>query len=246
MVTQQDGMIKMNKLYEKAIANPKAAVLSSLLLFLFVLGVCAAGYLGWQRYNDTEAKLQQAIVLTQQQVRDVNTLQNLLKENKQNAQILSEFIMKAQAGQVQPIANFTVQAASPVQAAQQVASRINTNDPALPPAALEKTDRTIVTTLHTKPEQKTAIDMQNAKDGTKVSDTYLTQVYKVNNYRNWEWSAGYGRHNGDDYIPIGLQRNYSKDKAVQAELHLEPGKPKNVTGWEVKRVIKTDKLFGMF
>lgn len=236
----------MNKLYEKATANPKAAVLLSLLLFLFVLGVCAAGYLGWQRYNDTEAKLQQAIVLTQQQVRDVNTLQNLLKENKQNAQLLAGFIMKAQADQVQPITNFTVQAASPVQAAQQVASRINANDPALPPTALEKTDQTIVTTLQTTPEQKAVIDKQNAKDGTKVSDTYLTQVYKVNNYRNWEWSAGYGRHNGDDYIPIELQRNYSKDKAVEAEIHLEPSKPKNITGWEVKHAVKTDKLFGLF
>lgn len=242
---QQGGMIKMNKLYEKATANPKAAVLSSLLLFLFVLGVCAASYLGWQRYNDTEAKLQQAVVLTQQQVRDVSTLQRLLKENKQNAQMLAGFIMKAQADQVQPITNFTVQAASPEQAAQQVASRINANDLTLPPAALEKTDRTIVT-LQATPEQKAVIDKQNAKDDTKVNETYLTQIYKVNNYRNWEWSAGYGRHNGDDYIPIGLQRNYSKDKAVEVEIHLEPSKPKNINGWEVKHVIKTDKLLGLF
>jgi hypothetical protein len=236
----------MNKLYERAAANPRAAVLSSMVLFLFFLGACIASYFEWQRYSDTEAQFQKATVLTQQQDQDVDTLQNLLNENKQNIQMLAEFIMKAQAGKVQPMTDFIVQAANPAQLAQQVASRINANDPTLPPSALEKTDKTIVTTLQTVPEQKAAIDKQNVKGGIMVNDTYLTQIYKVNNYLNWEWSTGYGWHNGDAYIPIGLQRNYSKDKAVEVEIHLEPGKPKNITGWEVKHVIKTDKLFGLF
>jgi len=52
---------------------------------------------------------------------------------------------------------------------------------------------------------------------------------------------------GDDkYIPIGLQRNYSKDRAIEAEMHIDPGQFKKVTGGEFKYVIKTDKLFLLF
>jgi len=111
---------------------------------------------------------------------------------------------------------------------------------------LKKTDRTIVSSITTTIAQKASIDKQNTKDGANINDNYLTQVYKFNNYRNWEWSAGYGQHNGDSYVPVGLQRNYSKDKAIDAEIHLDPSNIKNISGWEVKQVWKTDKLFVIF
>lgn len=75
--------------------------------------VCAAGYFAWQKHSDTEARLQQAMVLTQQQARDANVMQNTLDMSKQNAKMMADFIAKAQLGHVQPIANFTVQASSP-------------------------------------------------------------------------------------------------------------------------------------
>jgi hypothetical protein len=42
---------KLNKIYEKATANPKAAVLLSLLLFLLVAGACIVGYFAWQNHT---------------------------------------------------------------------------------------------------------------------------------------------------------------------------------------------------
>ncbi|MCC5467335.1 hypothetical protein LMF89_18535 [Pelosinus sp. Bkl1] len=119
-----------------------------------------------------------------------------------------------------------MQAPSVQAAAEDVAKRINDRDPTLPPAALEKTDNTIVTTNTNKTPQA----------------NYDVAVFKNNNYRNWEWSAGYGQHGGDRYIPVELQRNFSKNAAISYEHHFGG----NSSGWEVKYTRKTDKLFIIF
>jgi len=206
-------------------------------------------YFAWHKDADNEARLQKVIVMSQQDAQDKNVLQNKLDVSKQNAEMLASFISRAKVGEVQPVAHFTVQAPSIAQAAEQVADRINGRDPTLPTVALETTDNTIVSTENLNEQQKAAAKKVNEKnagtDKPKINEEYGVGVYKNNNYRNWEWSAGYGQQDGESYIPIGLQRNYSKDKAVEAEVHLDPGKIKNITGWEVKQVWKTDKLLGL-
>jgi len=214
----------------------------SLILIVVVLALCVAGYWAWQNHTNTVDKLAQAMVLTAQQATDINMLENKLQVNKQNAELTVAAIAKAQNGQLQPVTNFIIQATNPEQAAQQVANKINNSDSSLPPVALEKTDRTIVSSIITTTAQKASIDKQNIKDGVNINDNYLTQVYKINNYRNWEWSAGYGQHGDDRYIPIELQRNYSKDAAISVEYHYGG----NDTGYEVKYTRKTDKLFLLF
>lgn len=204
----------------------RGKIILSLIVFIVVLTICAAGYFTWQKHADTEAKLQQAIALSEQQAQDKNVLQNKLDISNQNAEMLTNFINKAQAGQVQPINHFTVQAPTVQVAAEDVAKRINSNDPTLPPQALEKTDNTIVTTNTNKTPQA----------------NYDVAVFKNNNYRNWEWSAGYGQHGGDRYIPVELQRNFSKDNAVSYEHHFGGDN----SGWEVKYTRKTDNLFLLF
>lgn len=142
--------------------------------------------------------------------------------------MLATFVKRAVAGQEQPINHFAIQSTSPQQASEQVKQQINAKSPELPPVALQNTDRTIV--------------MPNDKNTAQAN--YDVAVFKVNNYRNWEWSIGYGVEDGKTYIPIGLQRNYSKDRAIEAEIHMD--NRKSVSGGEVKYVIKTDKLFGLF
>lgn len=213
---------KINKLYEIATANPKAVAVLIILLIVSIFALCGAGYFAWQKHSDTTAKLQQAEVLSQQQAQDKNVLQNKLDVSKMNAEMLASFITKAQAGQVQPVNHFTVQAPTLSDATQQVADRINASDPTLPSEALGKTDRTVIVPNTNK---------------TPTSN-YDIGVFKVSNYRNWEWSAGYGQHGGDRYIPIELQRNFSKDAAVSVEYHYGGRDP----GWEVKYTRKTDKL----
>lgn len=53
--------------------------------------------------------------------------------------------------------------------------------------------------------------------------------------KNWEVGTGIGINKGDIYVPIEIQRNYAKDKAVSLEIHVEAPelKPK-VTGGELK------------
>jgi len=204
----------------------RGKIILSLIIFIVILALCGAGYCAWQKHADVAEKLKQATVLTEQQATDKNVLQNKLQMSKQNAEMLTSFIKQAQAGQVQPVNYFTVQAPNLPVATQQVADRINANDPTLPPQALEKSDNTIVVPNTNK----------------APASNFDVGVFKVNNYRNWEWSIGYGQHGGDRYVPVELQRNFSKDAAVSAEYHFGGRE----IGWEVKYIRKTDKLFVLF
>lgn len=201
-------------------------VLLAVLALIIIL--CILGWFLWQHQAANESKLQQAIVLSEKQAADNNVLQNELKISKQNAEMLAAAVKQAQAGQLQPVTHFYVQAPTVQQAAQDIAERINKNDTTLPPMALEKTDRTV-----TVPQEVTQ------KDGSKE---WQVGIYKVNNYRNWEWSVGYGQHGGDRYVPVEVQRNFSKDAAASYEHHFF-GKQ---AGWEAKYTRKTDKLLWLF
>lgn len=204
----------------------RGKMILSLILIIIVLALCGAGYFAWQKHADVAEKLQQAKVLTEQQAQDKNVLQNKLDVSKLNAEMLASYFKQAQAGQAQPVNHFTVQAPTLSGAAQQVADQIDAKDPTLPSEVVEKTDRTVVVPNTNK----------------TPAFNYDVGVYKVNNYRNWEWSIGYGQHGGDRYVPIRLQRNFSKDAAGSAEYHYG-GHEK---GWEANYTIKTDRLFFIF
>ena len=192
------------------------------LIGLAVVMLLAICFFGYSRISDAESRYQQAVQIAEKHMTDSNALHNELNLRKQNADLLAQFALRAQQGQVQPINHFTVTAPTLPAAAQQIQERINKRDPTLPAAALEKTDRTAVVANET--QQK-------------------VDVYKYNGYRNWEWSVGAGLHDGDAYVPIGLQRNYSKDAAVAGEIHTDG---KTVNGVELKYIRKTDKLFLLF
>jgi hypothetical protein len=143
--------------------------------------------------------------------------------SEQNAKAVKDYYDKALAGKVAPVNTFVVAAPTIDQAAGQVTDRINQKDPTLPPAALAPSDRTAVVSQPTNQQ-------------------YQVGVYKINTYRNWEWSAGYGQHGGDRYIPVEVQRNFTKDRALSYEHHFG-GKQ---SGFEVKYTVMTDKLFLLF
>ena len=102
-----------------------------------------AGAVYWHNLN--ESRHQQAVMLTQEALQNINTLQNKLHVSEQNAQALQAEIKKINSGQVQPVTNYYVQAPTVQAGAEKVQQQINNNDHTLPPAALEKTDRTVVT-----------------------------------------------------------------------------------------------------
>ena len=171
----------------------------------------------WQRAQQAEEKYRQAVVLQQEQVEQAQELGKALDISQINAKELQAAYDELKTKP--PVASFTVKAPSLEAAAEQVAERINKQDATLPPAALEKTDRTAV---------------------VKNDTDYKVDVLKINLDKSWELSAGVGSHQGDVYMPVGLQRNYAPNKAVAAEVHLVPedlarGKIKT-SGWEVRHV----------
>ncbi len=176
-----------------------------IMLAVFFQLICAMLFWFWQRAQKAEEQYRQAVVLHQEQLEQVQELGKALHISQ----------MKAKP----PAVSFTVRAPSLEVATEQVAERIKKQDAALPPAALEKTDRTAV---------------------VKNDTDYKVDVLKINLDKSWEFSAGAGSHRGDAYIPVGVQRNYAPHKAVAAEVHLVPedlarGKIKT-SGWEVRRV----------
>ena len=82
------------------------------------------------------------------------------------------------------------------------------------------------------PKRSGQVSLRNSKDSkqdslglqTKVtSDINMTPVVKkmadLEYKRNWEVSTGLGRsHDGHFYVPIGLQRNYNYDRAIEVSV----------------------------
>lgn len=221
VIRQSNIKIKGDLFFMKLTNKEKLILLTS------VIVVCALSYLVWHNHTTQSEKLQQATIMSERQATNNNYLQNELRISKQNADMLADAVRQAQTGQLRPVNNFTIVAPSTQLAMEQVADRINSGDKTLPPVALEKTDRTVVAEQPTNKE-------------------FPVGVYKINNYRNWEWSVGFGQHGDDNYIPVGLQRNYSKNRALEVEIHLDASNVKKINGWEVKQVWKTDKLFVIF
>lgn len=202
---------------------------------------------GYTKYQDHEDVLHKATVMTEEMASKSNVLQNKFDNiNKQNAEMLAAVVKASQLGQVAPVAHFTVMSNSPENATQQVADRINKNDITLPPKALEKTDTTLVLEHKLTAKEKADVDKanENKPPDQKVNDIYGVNVIKSNNYRNWYLGMGIGVHNGDTYIPLSVQRNFSKDSAIEVEAHVS--KSASVTGGEIKYKKAVDKLFFFF
>lgn len=188
-----------------------------LMLAVFFLLISAMLFWLWQRTQQAEENYRQAVVLQQEQLEQAQELGKALHISQMNAKELQAAYDELKAKP--PVASFTVRAPSLEVATEQVAERINKQDTTLPPAALEKADRTAV---------------------VKNDTAYKVDVLKINLDKAWELSAGVGSHRGDAYIPVEVQRNYAPHKAVAAEVHLVPedlakGKIK-ASGWEVKHV----------
>ena len=206
-------MIQMFQAWISALKESKWLIM----LAVFFLLIGAMLFWFWQRTQKAEEQYRQAVVLQQEQLEQTHELGKALHISQMNAKELQAAYDALK--DKPPVASFTVNAPSLDVAAEQVAERINKQDTTLPPAALEKSDRTAV---------------------VKNDTAYKVDVLKINLDKAWEISAGVGNHRGDAYIPVGVQRNYAPNKAVAAEVHLVPedlvkGKIK-ASGWEVKHV----------
>ena len=183
-------------------------------LFVCLAIILCVLFLGSCKHDAVETTQEEPIVFTPEEAVNENVLENKLDMNKSNARETASYIRDAQLGLRRPQTLYNERNDGGGSVTYTVREKLARNDTALPKEALAKTDATIVAE---QPENKDV----------------PVGIYKINNYRNWELGVGMGVHDGKTYIPVSLQRNYSKSHSVAAELHYDL-KDNKVNGGEVQ------------
>ena len=152
-------------------------------------------------------------VMTQEQTQDVKALRNQLDISQANANALQKRLMEAQAGQRAPTTTYYVSAPTVERAAQVVERQIKTDDPTLPRAAREKTDRTVVTPIT---KDKGGKDLP--------ADQQKVDVYKINLRKDHRIKAGASVIDGKALMSIGYEQG-----RFEALAHFDGGRYKGAT-----------------
>jgi len=149
----------------------------ALLVILCLLAVGIAYAVG--RYAGHEAEQGKPAVMTQEETQDARELRDRLDISTANAVALEKRITAIQAGQRAPSTTYYVTAPTVERAATVVERQIRTDEAALPMAAREKTDRTVVTPI------------VKDKDGdTLPPEEQKVDVYKIDLRKNHRIKAG--------------------------------------------------------
>ena len=152
-------------------------------------------------------------VMTQEGTQDVKVLRNQLDISRANAQALQKQLAEAQAGQRAPTVTYHVSAPNVERAAQIVERQIREDDPTLPRAAREKSDRTVVTPIT---KDKGGKDLPPADQ--KVD------VYKINLRKDHRIKAGASVIDGKALMSIGYEQG-----RFEALAHFDGDKYKGAT-----------------
>ena len=171
------------------VAKHKTAVLA--ILCILLVGIAYA--VGRHSAADTEAE--KPAVMTQEQTQDVKALRSQLDISKSNAEALQRRLADVQAGQRAPSATYYVQAPTVERAAQVVERQIKEDNPTLPRAAREKTDRTVVTPI------------TKDKDGKELPPAdQKVDVYKINLRKDHRIKAGASVIDGKALMTVGYEQ----------------------------------------
>ena len=168
----------------------KVAVLAILLVLLIGI-VYAVGWHSALKQTVTE----KPTFMTQVQTQDAAALRAQLDISKSNADALQKRLAEVQAGQRAPSTTSYVSAPTVERAAQVVERQIREDDPTLPWAAREKTDRTVVTPI------------TQDKDGKDLpSEEQKVDVYKINLRKDHRIKAGASVIDGKALMSIGYEQ----------------------------------------
>ena len=149
----------------------------------------------WRSGELVERQKEKPAALTQEQTQDAKALQQQLDISRKNADELRRELAAAQAGQRAPAATYYVNAPTVERAAQTVEKQIKADDPTLPMAAREKSDRTVVTPI------------TKDKDGKELPpDKQRVDVYKVNLRKDHRIKAGATMIDSKAYATVGYEQ----------------------------------------
>ena len=165
------------------------------------------------RYAGHEAAEEKPVVMTQEETQDVRELKDRLDISTANANALEKRITAIQAGQRAPTTTYYVTAPTVERAATVVERQIRTDDVALPMAAREKSDRTVVTPII------------KDKDGQDLPpDQQKVDVYKINLRKDHRIKAGATMIDGKALVTVGYEQG-----RFEALAHFDGGKYKGAT-----------------
>ena len=165
------------------------------------------------RYTGHEAAEEKPVVMTQEETQDVKELRNQLDISEHNAADLQRKLAYVQRGGQAPSTTYYVTAPTVERAATVVERQIRTDDAALPMAAREKSDRTVVTPII------------KDKDGQDLPpDQQKVDVYKINLRKDHRIKAGATMIDGKALVSIGYEQG-----RFEALAHFDGGKYKGAT-----------------
>ena len=133
--------------------------------------------------------------MTQEETQDTEALRNQLDISRANANALKKRLAEAQAEQRAPSATYYVQAPTVERATRVVEKQIREDDPTLPRAAREKSDRTVVTPI------------TQDKDGKELAPKdQKVDVYKINLRKDHRIKAGASVIDGKALMSVGYEQ----------------------------------------
>lgn len=166
-----------------------------IVLAVLIVAVIGIAYTVGRRSAVKQAEQQKPAVVTQEQTRDAKALQRQLDISRANAEALRQQLATVQAEQRAPAATYYVTAPTVERAATIVESQIKADDPALPMAARERTDRTVVTPI------------VKDKDGKELPpEQQKVDVYKINLRKDHRIKAGATMVDGKAYATVGYEQ----------------------------------------
>ena len=174
---------------KQVVTKHKTALL--VIVCLLIVGIAYA--VGRQSAPEQTAA-EKPTVMTQEETQDVRELRDRLDISTANANALEKRITAIQAGQRAPSTSYYVTAPTVERAATVVERQIRTDDAALPMAAWEKSDRTVVT-----PITKDVDGKDLPPDQQKVD------VYKINLNKAHKIKAGVTQIDTQTYWTAGVQ-----------------------------------------
>ena len=193
----------------RALVRERKTALLAILCLLIVGIVYAVG-----RHSASEqAVAEKPAVMTQEQTQNKAALRAQLDISRANANALQQRLTEAQAGQRAPTVTYHVAAPTVERAAQVVERQIREDDPTLPMAAREKTDRTVITPI------------TQDKDGKQLpTEEQKVDVYKINLRKDHRIKAGASVIDGKALMSIGYEQG-----RFEALAHFDGGRYKGVT-----------------
>lgn len=166
-----------------------------IVLAVLIVAVIGIAYAVGRRSAVKQAEQQKPAVVTQERTRDAKALQRQLDISRANAEALRQQLATVQAEQRAPAATYYVTAPTVERAATIVESQIKADDPALPMAARERTDRTVVTPI------------VKDKDGKELPpEQQKVDVYKINLRKDHRIKAGATMVDGKAYATVGYEQ----------------------------------------